>query len=133
MRWSKQTWVIATFLGKALTFFIFSEKRSLCYFKSFVCRSPEQVSEGSGKTLEEEEASSLSFTPQDLLDSSGRFVVNHGVCVMLIVLWKVEEVRPLNQKEVVSFGKGHGLTNNYRSVALVNVKPLLPPPYPYHY
>ncbi|KAF3538921.1 hypothetical protein F2Q69_00023793 [Brassica cretica] len=74
MRWSKQTWVIATFLGKALTFFIFSEKRSLCYYKSFVCRSPEQVS-GSGKTLEEEEASSLSLTQQDLLDSSGRFPV----------------------------------------------------------
>ncbi|CAF1959296.1 unnamed protein product [Brassica oleracea var. botrytis] len=34
--------------------------------------------EGSGKTLEEEEASSLSFTPRDLLDSS--------------VLWKVEEI-----------------------------------------
>ncbi|CAF1919373.1 unnamed protein product [Brassica oleracea var. botrytis] len=148
MRWSKQTWVIATFLGKALTFFIFSEKRSLCYYKSFVCRSPEQVS-GSGKTLEEEEASSLSLTQQDLLDSSGRFsVVNHGVCDANSVVEgeRGEATEPSNssddrrntsevapQKEVVSFGKGHGLTNNYRSVALVNVKLLLPPPYPYHY
>ncbi|WZZ24174.1 hypothetical protein YC2023_007575 [Brassica napus] len=133
MRWSKQTWVIATFLGKALTFFIFSEKRSLCYYKSFVCRSPEQVSGSSMEDTREEEASSLSFTPQDLLDSSRRLWTKHRVCVMLIVLWKVEEVRPLNQKEVVSFGKRHRLTNNYRSVVLVNVKLLLPPPYPYHY
>ncbi|KAF2576488.1 hypothetical protein F2Q70_00004737 [Brassica cretica] len=57
--------------------------------------------EGSGKTLEEEEASSLLLTPQDLLDSSSSYfghseiiilstitrndgpkssVVNHGVC-----------------------------------------------------
>ncbi|CAF2114179.1 unnamed protein product [Brassica oleracea var. botrytis] len=128
MRWSKQTWVIATFLGKALTFFIFSEKRSLCYYKSFVCRSPEQVSEGSGKTLEEEEASSLSLTQQDLLDSSGRFsVVNHGVCDANSVVEgeRGEATEPSNssddrrntsevapQKEVVSFGKWHRLTNN---------------------
>ncbi|CAN7119125.1 unnamed protein product [Brassica rapa subsp. narinosa] len=152
MRWSKQTWVIATFLGKALTFFIFSEKRILCYYKSFVCRSPEQVSEGSGKTLEEEEASSLSLTPHDLLDSSGRLIVsslvNHGVCDAnsFVEGERGETTEPSNnyddrrntsvvapQKEVVSFGKRHRLTNNYRSVALVNVKLLLPPPYPYHY
>ncbi|KAH0898216.1 LOW QUALITY PROTEIN: hypothetical protein HID58_047784 [Brassica napus] len=102
---------------------------------------------GSGKTLEEEEASSLSFTPQDLLDSSRRFPVikvlvicngekmwlplglltmevleeplfyfDHSVmmalravsstmvCVMLIVLWKVEEVRPLNQVTAMMIG-----------------------------
>ncbi|KAL0683822.1 hypothetical protein Bca4012_050670 [Brassica carinata] len=148
MRWSKQTWVIAKFLGKALTFFIFSEKRSLCYYESFVCRSPEQVS-GSGKTLEEEEASSLSFTPQDLLDSTRRFsVVNHGVCDANSVVegGRGEATEPSNsyddrrntsevapQKKVVSFGKRHRLTNNYRSVALVNAKRLFPPPYPYHY
>ncbi|XP_013593148.1 PREDICTED: uncharacterized protein LOC106301326 isoform X2 [Brassica oleracea var. oleracea] len=67
MRWSKQTWVIATLLDRIC---------SIC------------DEEGSGKTLEEEEASSLSFTPQDLLDSS--------------VLWKVEEVRPLNQVTALS-------------------------------
>ncbi|KAF3497235.1 hypothetical protein DY000_02057177 [Brassica cretica] len=130
--------------------------------------------EGSGKTLEEEEASSLSLTQQDLLDSSGSFsvikvlvicngekmglplglltmessVVNHGVCDANSVVEgeRGEATEPSNssddrrntsevapQKEVVSFGKGHGLTNNYRSVALVNVKLLLPPLYPYHY
>ncbi|CAN6845771.1 unnamed protein product [Brassica oleracea] len=104
---------------------------------------------GSGKTLEEEEASSLSFTPQDLLDSSRRFsVVNHGVCDANSVVegGRGEATEPSNsyddrrntsqvapQKEVVSFGKRHRLTNNYRSVALVNVKRLFPPPYPYHY
>ncbi|CAN6918876.1 unnamed protein product [Brassica oleracea] len=136
MRWSKQTWVIATFLGKALTFFIFSEKRSLCYYKSFVCRSPEQVSGSSIKVREdtrEEEASSLSFTPQDLLDSSRSSVVYHGVCDANSVVEggrgeatepsnsyddrrNTSEVAPL--KEVVSFGKRHRLTNNYRSVVL---------------
>ncbi|KAF3563834.1 hypothetical protein DY000_02016859, partial [Brassica cretica] len=157
--------------------------------------------EGSGKTLEEEEASSLLLTPQDLLDSSSRFpvmkvlvicngekmglplglltmevleepllyfghseiiilslitrndgpkssVVNHSVCDANSVLegGRGEAIEPSNssddtrstsevapQKEVVSFGKRHELTNNYRSVALVNVKLLLPPPYPYHY
>uniref|UniRef100_A0A0D3D4G2 Uncharacterized protein n=1 Tax=Brassica oleracea var. oleracea TaxID=109376 RepID=A0A0D3D4G2_BRAOL len=37
--------------------------------------------EGSGKTLEEEEASSLSFTPQDLLDSSGRLWTKHSYVI----------------------------------------------------
>ncbi|CAN6869193.1 unnamed protein product [Brassica oleracea] len=137
--------------------------------------------EGSGKTLEEEEASSLLLTPQDLLDSSSRLfpvmkvlvicngekmglplglltmevleepllsVVNHGVCDANSVVegGRGEAIEPSNssddrrstsevapQKEVVSFGKRHELTNNYRSVALVNVKLLLPPPYPFHY
>ncbi|KAL0757016.1 hypothetical protein Bca101_094684 [Brassica carinata] len=109
--------------------------------------------EGSGKTLEEEEASSLSLTQQDLLDSSGSFpvikvlvicngekmglplglltmessVVNHGVCDANSVVEgeRGEATEPSNssddrrntsevapQKEVVSFGKWHRLTNN---------------------
>ncbi|CAF1756777.1 unnamed protein product [Brassica oleracea var. botrytis] len=137
--------------------------------------------EGSGKTLEEEEASSLLLTPQDLLDSSSRLFPVMKVLVIcngekmglplgLLTMEVLEEpllavsstmvcdansvveggrgeaIEPSNssddrrstsevapQKEVVSFGKRHELTNNYRSVALVNVKLLLPPPYPYHY
>ncbi|KAH0859323.1 hypothetical protein HID58_087584 [Brassica napus] len=136
--------------------------------------------EGSGKTLEEEEASSLLLTPQDLLDSSSRLfpvmkvlVICNGekmglplglltmevleepllyfghseiIILSLITRGRGEAIEPSNssddrrstsevapQKEVVSFGKRHELTNNYRSVALVNVKLLLPPPYPYHY
>nr|VDD23748.1 unnamed protein product [Brassica oleracea] len=94
MRWSKQTWVIATFLDR-------------------ICSICDEA--GSGKTLEEEEASSLSFTPQDLLDSSRsyfdhyvmmalRAVSSTMVCVMLIVLWKVEEVRLLNQVTAMMIG-----------------------------
>ncbi|KAL0653517.1 hypothetical protein Bca4012_096208 [Brassica carinata] len=108
MRWSKQTWVIATFLDRIC---------SIC------------DEEGSGKTLEEEEASSLSLTQQDLLDSSGpkSSVVNHGVCDANSVVEgeRGEATEPSNssddrrntsevapQKEVVSFGKWHRLTNN---------------------
>ncbi|CAN6860942.1 unnamed protein product [Brassica oleracea] len=134
--------------------------------------------EGSGKTLEEEEASSLSLTPQDLLDSSSRLFpvmkvlvicngekmglplrlltmevldepllyFDHSVIIILTLITPGEAIEPSNssddrrstsevapQKEVVSFEKRHELTNNYRSVALVNVKLLLPPLYPYHY
>ncbi|KAF3590173.1 hypothetical protein DY000_02022014 [Brassica cretica] len=50
--------------------------------------------EGSGKTLEEEEASSLSFTPQDLLDSSGS-VVEGG---------RGEATEPSNSSEPLMIG-----------------------------
>ncbi|KAL0699312.1 hypothetical protein Bca4012_055434 [Brassica carinata] len=54
--------------------------------------------EGSGKTLEEEEASSLSFTPQDLLDSSGRFPV-----MKVLVIWNGEKMGlPLRFSGVIS-------------------------------
>ncbi|CAN6906474.1 unnamed protein product [Brassica oleracea] len=136
MRWIKQTWVIATFLGKALTFFYLFGKEKPLLLQEF-CLSESGTSlrfihvfsiKGSGKTLEEEEASSLSLTQQDLLDSSGRFsVVNHGVCDANSVVEgeRGEATEPSNssddrrntsevapQKEVVSFGKWHRLTNN---------------------
>ncbi|KAJ4887963.1 Uncharacterized protein Rs2_27711 [Raphanus sativus] len=60
-----------------MLFFRMSESgTSLSMNTDLICSICDE--EGSGKTLEEEEASSILFTPQDLLDSSGRLSTKHS-------------------------------------------------------